>query len=231
MQITSLCSFRIRLFAGLAGLLCAGINLAQIDDFQLPILLDADTTDYDGKNSMLTFQGLRLTQGSLGIQADAGRASKMDFEDSVWHFNGNVVVDVENGHIECDDADLSFSGYELRTAVITGNPATFEMQRPDSDDKTYAEANRLEYDFDSGVVTFSGQATITQGGNQISSAYLVYNIAEQRINAQSGGDGDPKVRITYTPGAVDNLVPDGDTEDEETIPENETPDDIGDDSS
>ena len=58
---------------------------------------------------------------------------------------------------------------------------------------------RVVRDFDAGVVEFSEQATITEGGNQISSNYLVYNIREQRIKAQSGGEGDPKVRITYTP--------------------------------
>jgi lipopolysaccharide transport protein LptA len=127
----------------------------------------------------------------------------MDFEDSVWHFAGNVVIDVENGHIECDTADIVFSGYQLRLATIVGSPATFRMERPGTEQITYAEAGRLKYDFDAGVIEFSDNATITEGGNQIASNYLVYNIREQRINASSGGEGDPKVRITYTPGALE----------------------------
>jgi len=174
-------------------------HAAEIGDLRLPISLDADSTDYDGKSSMLMFSGLRLTQGSIGVQADKGQASKLDFEDSVWRFNGNVIIDTENAHIECDTADLKFSAHELSLATITGSPATFELRRPESDEITYAEAGRLQYDFAAGVVEFSEQAKITEGGNQISSNYLVYNIAEQRINAQSGGDGDPKVKITYTP--------------------------------
>lgn len=182
-------------------LLCAA-SYGQLQDLRLPISLDADSTDYDGKSSMLMFRGLRLTQGSIGIEADEGRASKLDFEDSVWHFQGNVVIDTENGHIESDAADLEFTGHQLRHAIITGSPATFEMRRPGSDETTYAEAGRLEYDFDAGIVEFSEQAKITEGGNQISSNFLVYNIKEQRINAQSGGNGDPKVRITYTPAGA-----------------------------
>lgn len=145
------------------------------------------------------FRGLRLTQGSIGIEADEGRASKLDFEDSVWQLTGNVVIDVENGHIECDSADLTFSDYKLVLATIKGSPASFEMQRPNSPDPTYAEAGRLEYDLRKGIIEFSDEATITENGNQISSSYLVYNIVEQLIHAQSGGDGAPKVRITYTP--------------------------------
>ena len=186
-----------------AALLLCSLSYAQMDDLRLPISLDADSTDYDGKSSMLMFRGLRLTQGSIGIEADEGRASKLDFEDSVWHFAGNVVIDTENSHIESTSADLKFAEHQLRFATITGSPASFEMKRPGSDKVTYAEAGRLEYDFDAGVVEFSGQATITEGGNQISSNYLVYNIMEQRINAQSGGEGDSKVRITYTPATMD----------------------------
>jgi len=190
-----------------AILLLSSIAWSQSDDLRLPMLLDADSTNYDGKSSMLMFSGLRLTQGSLGIAADEGRATKMDFEDSVWHFAGNVVIDVDNGHIESDSADMVFSGYQLRLATIVGTPATFRMERPDSDEITYAEAGRLRYDFDAGVVEFSDDATITEGGNQIASNYLVYNIREQRINASSGGEGDPKVRITYTPGNLDETAP------------------------
>lgn len=173
--------------------------MAQGDNLRLPISLDADSSEYDGKSTMVVFKGLRLSQGSLGIEADEGRASKLDFQDSVWQLSGNVIIDVENGHIECDAADLTFSDYKLTLATITGSPASFRMQRPNNPDPTYAEASRLEYDLIKGIIEFSGQATITENGNQISSGYLVYNIREQLINAQSGGDGDPKVRIIYTP--------------------------------
>lgn len=189
---------RVFLVAALAAWLPAQSQLANLN---LPISLDADSTDYDGKNSMLMFEGLRLTQGSIGVQADKGLASKLDFEDAVWQFSGNVVIDTEDGRIECDSADLKFSGHQLQNATIVGSPAQFELRRPGSDDVTQAEAGRLNYDFTAGVVEFSDNAVITEGGNQISSNYLVYNITEQRINAQSAGDGDPRVKITYTPAA------------------------------
>ncbi len=186
------------------SLLWPGLLLAQGMDLRLPISLDADSTYYDGKSSMLMFQGLRLSQGQIGVQAEQGRASKLDFKDSVWHFEGNVIIDVQDGHIECDSADLQFTDHTLRLASIYGSPATFELKRPGSDEITYAEAGRLEYDLRDGVVEFSEDAIITEGGNQISSSYLVYNILERRINAQSSGNGDEKVKITYTPTNEDD---------------------------
>ncbi len=191
----------------LSLVLLAGIAAAQNADLRLPITLAADSTDYDGKSSMMMFQGLRLSQGTTNIEADEGRASKIDFEDSVWHFDGNVVIDVDAGHIESDSAELRFADTQLRLAIIQGSPATFELKRPDSDEVTYAEAGLLKYDLDAGTVEFSEEAVITEGGNQISSSYLMYNIAEQRINAQSSGDGDEKVKITVIPEAIEEQLP------------------------
>ena len=193
--------------------------VAQITDPRLPISLDADSTSYDGKSSMLLFRGLRLTQGNIGIEADEGRATNLDFADSVWRFAGNVVIDVENGHIECDAADLQFNDHLLKFATISGSPATFELVRPGSDDTTYAEAGKLRYDLHAGTVEFSENATITEGGNRIASDYLVYDIAARRINAQGAPDGNGKVKITYTPADTGNV-------DEPADP---APDDRGDD--
>ena len=198
-------------------LMLPAVAAAQITDLRLPISLDADSTAYDGKRSMLMFRGLRMTQWTIGIEADEGRASNLDFEDSVWQFSGNVVIDVENGHIECDTADLQFTDHQLTLATIAGGPATFELTRPGSEETTYAEAGKLRYDLLAGTIEFSGDAVITEGGNQIASNFLVYNIVEQRINAQGSPEGDGKVRITYTPkeGA-------GETEEQESDDASET---------
>ena len=200
---------------------------AQTNDMRLPVSLDADATAYDGKSSVVMFRGLRLTQGQLGISADEGFASKMDFENSIWHFNGNVVINVEHGRIESDVADIEFSGYQLKTATIVGSPATFKIIRLGVNETTYAEAGKLIYDFVEGIIEFSEQAKITEGGNQISSDYLVYNIKEQRINASSGAQGDPRVRITYTPGLLGELTyREGKTENlEDQKPQSKTEDD------
>jgi len=179
-------------------------SVAQVPgaDLQLPISLDAESTDFDGKNSMIMFRGLRLTQGNIGVMADIGRASNLDFEESVWQFSGNVRIDVEGGHIEADAADLEFRNHILTLATIEGQPATFEMRRPETDEVTYAEAEKLRYNLTEGIVEFSGNAKITEGGNQIASNALVYNIVERRINAQSTGVGEDRVKITYTPPAA-----------------------------
>jgi len=190
-------------FTGLLAILalCPAAASAQVTDLdlRLPWDIDAESTSFDGKTAMIIFRGRRLSQGRISIEADEGRASNTEGEDGIWQFSGNVVIDIENGHIECAAADLRFSEYQLRQATVTGAPATFELKRAGSDEVTYAEAGRLAYNVDTGIIEFSEEATITEAGNQISSNFLVYNITEQRIDADSAGSEDGRVRITYTP--------------------------------
>ena len=213
-ELTNNSNFRrTEISFGLRDCLCLLVALqtlstatfAQIaeEDLHLPISIAADSTKYDGKRSMLLFRGLHLTQGPISIDADEARATNLDFKDSTWHFSGNVIIDKENGHIECNAADLHFSDHQLQIATITGTPATFELQRPEGTDTTYGEASRLDYNFELGIIEFSENATITEGGNKISSNYLVYNIADQSINARSAGTEGERVKITYTPTQPD----------------------------
>ena len=196
-----------------ALLAAAPLAAAQVNDLdmRLPMDINADNTSIDGKNSMIIFSGLTLTQGDVSIQADEGRATRMELEDASWNFTGNVIIKIGAGHIDCDTAELLFDDFLLRQAIV--------VER--HDDKSFVfEAGRLNYDVDAGVIEFSEQATIIEGGNQISSNMLVYNITEQRINADSTGEEDDRVRITYTP-ANGIESPDGDSEATESEDENQ----------
>ena len=189
----------------------AGAQVNELD-MRLPMDINAENTTYDGRNSMIIFSGLRLTQGSIRIEADEGRATRMELEDATWTFAGNVSIDIGAGRIECDSAELMFDEFQLKQAIVTGSPAIYDLQRPGTEEVTHAEAGRLYYDVAAGVIEFSDSATITEGGNQISSNVLVYNVAEQRISAEGSGEDDGRVRITYTPS---NGTPEPETESED----------------
>jgi lipopolysaccharide transport protein LptA len=186
----------------LTALLLPAVSIAQDSDLdlrRLPWDIFAETMDFDGKTSTYIYTGVQFSQGDISIRSDEGRATVNDEDRGSWSFEDNVVIDVSSGRIECQFAELFFNGNVLVKAVVSGSPATFLMQRSGSDDATHAEAGRLLYDVQKGIIEFSEQAKITESGNQISSNYLVYNILERRINADSSGVDDDRVRVTYTP--------------------------------
>jgi len=196
---------------------------AQVVDLdRLPWTIDSETMSFDGKTSTIIYTGLQFSQGEISIEADEGRATTREQEVSTWQFLGNVVINLNNGHIECDSAALQFDGSVLNLAVVTGAPASFELTRSSADDVTYAEAGKLKYDVGAGVIEFSDQASISERGNKISSNFLVYDINERRINADSSGADDDRVRIIYTPTNGDGLPgPEQPEADDSTLPESE----------
>ena len=189
-------------FFALALILLAPLAHAQLYDenSRLPISLDADFLNTDIDSSIVSFRGLRLNQGAMSIEADEGQASDLNFNESTWNLSGNIVIVVGNSRIECDNADLEFGDNMLKVASIGGAPATFELSRAGSEETTYAEAGILRYDVDAGSIEFSDNARIVEGGNQIASGSLVYNIRERRFQAQGSDTDDGKVKITWTPG-------------------------------
>jgi len=172
---------------------------AQINSAELPINIDAESTGYLADESVLTFTKLNLSQGQISISADRGEASKLDFENSTWKFEGNIRITLENGSIESDFAHLEFEGHQIKTARIQGSPAKLLFKMEDEVTRTSAIANRIDYDFQKSLIDFTGNVSIQEGGNKISSEYLVYNIKDQSIQALSDIKDNSKVKITYTP--------------------------------
>lgn len=189
---------------------------AQVVDLdRLPWTIDSETMAFDGKTSTVIYTGLQFSQGDISIEADEGRATTGEQANRTWQFFGNVVIDLNNGHIRCDSAQLYFDGSVLKMALVTGSPASFELKRAAANDVTYAEAGKLKYDVTAGVIEFSEQVTITESGNEITSNHLIYNITERQINAESSGSEDDRVRLIYTPSDGDS------TEDTPEVDENQ----------
>ena len=182
---------------------------AVISGLRLPISLDADSSDLDRKNKRLVFKGVRITQGDLGIEADSAEASQLDFENSLWIFQGNVRIDLQTASIESDQATLNFFDNRLSSAVIKGTPAVFEQQRDDEAEPTKGHAGTMEYDFLSGTVKLSDDAWLRRCNDEITGNTLVYNIKEERMVASSDGT-DSRVTITITPRDTDEDLPQSD---------------------
>ena len=66
-----------------------------------PIVLDAQSADADLANNNVVFRKVRITQGDMAISADQGQGTKqrsrLDFDNSLWIFRGNVKIAMTDG--------------------------------------------------------------------------------------------------------------------------------------
>jgi lipopolysaccharide transport protein LptA len=161
------------------ALALAAVAAGAQDRGQLPIKVEARSSDFDYQASVLVFNEITISQGDVRITAEKARASGLDFEDSSWEFSGTVRIAMTDSSLASDSARVRFSGGRIHSATVTGAPASFEQKR----DAQVAQgrANRIDYDLGRGTVELAGDAWLTDGRNEITSSTLVYSTVNQRV--------------------------------------------------
>lgn len=195
----------------LLGVLVAGSAASAPHDAQAPINLEAASSDFDYRNNTLLFRRVRITQGTLTVEAQQATATGLEFENSQWSLTGQVRITVPDGRLSSDTATVSFRDNQITRALIRGKPAAFEQRLEDDRQLAQGRAESIEYDVRNGTVQLSGDAWLSDGQNEIRGRTLIYDIARQRVAANPGETEPGGVRITINPksppGGADESPP------------------------
>jgi lipopolysaccharide transport protein LptA len=193
-----------RAIAAMLAALLAIAASAQ-DRRQLPISLDAASSDVDYRSNRVRFKDVTITQGDTTVQAERAEATGLDFADSRWVFEGQVRIRVpQQGELRSERAVVEFKANRIERATIKGQPAEFEQQRVDSDLMARGRAGAIEYNVEDGTVKLTEEAWLTDGRNEITGPLLVYNIRAQRVQAATEPGDKQRVRITINPATTES---------------------------
>ena len=100
---------------------------------QLPITVDAASSEVDYGTNTVVFTQVVISQGQMRVQADHAHASGLNFANSRWTFEGHVRIDADpRGSLRADQAVVEFRDNRIMRATASGKPAEFEQPRPDS---------------------------------------------------------------------------------------------------
>jgi lipopolysaccharide transport protein LptA len=165
----------------------------------LPISLDARSSEFDYGKNRLAFHTVTITQGKLRVEAGEATATGLNFDNSQWQFTGDVRITMENGSLRSDRADVTFARNQIARAVINGAPATFEHTLTKPPQTARGRANVIEYDVVNGTVRLAEGAWLSDGQNELSGETLVYDVRTERVIANAPASGDQRVRITINP--------------------------------
>jgi lipopolysaccharide transport protein LptA len=187
-------------FAGVLVLLAGSVGAAVSQ--QLPITLDAASSEFDRRAGRLSFREVRIEQGQMVITAALAQADELDFARSKWRFTGDVHIETGMGTIDAGEAELTFVDHELREAEALGEPARFSRQMPEADGRLVTgTAGTISYDTREGEIVLAGNATVRDGLREVSGGRLLYRLAEDRLIASSDESGQERVRIVIAPPA------------------------------
>jgi lipopolysaccharide transport protein LptA len=188
------------LFALMAPAVPAGA--AATRDPQLPILLEAQSTEVDLRSNTAVFNKVRISQGNIAITADQGHTSQttaLDFDNNLWVFRGSVKITMDQGLLTSDEAQITFVNKILTRAVANGKPAAFEQVIAKTGKVAKGRADLIDYDVSNGIVRLSKDAYLSDGQHEISGESLKYNVRAQSVVAEASEQGSQRVHIIITP--------------------------------
>lgn len=167
---------------------------------ELPIELDASSSEFDRSANRLVFHGMHVTQGTLSIRADRAETVRIDFENSRWTFSGNVRISSQGTRIWCSEAELGFVDHQLQSALLRGGPARFEQPRP-GQEQAEGHAQSMDYAVGAGLIHLLGDAWLSDGANEIAGERITYDLGRQHVIAEGGSGG--RVRMKINPAQRD----------------------------
>jgi lipopolysaccharide transport protein LptA len=150
------------------------------------------------------FGKIKISQGTMSITADEGKASQqrsadLYFENNVWYFKGNVKITMETGNLTSEDAQITFVNSLLSKAVVNGKPAAFEQTVAKNGKPAKGHADTIDYDAAKHLVRFSKDAYLSNGDNDIRGQSLKYDVLGQKVIAEEAEQNSRRVQITITP--------------------------------
>lgn len=144
-----------------------------------------------GGSTQLTDVTITADGCDMEIKANSIQTTSLDLEDSDWTLNGNVRIrsDQQQSKLSSDRAVVQFRNSEIQRITMTGSPAEFEQKRPDSGLITRGHAKQMVYEASAGVVRLVEDAWISDGGKEIKTPQLVYDIRKAEIRSTGSEDG------------------------------------------
>jgi lipopolysaccharide transport protein LptA len=152
------------------------------------------------------------TRGITRIKADLAEANGQDLGNSEWVLTGHVQVFMPQGRLRADRATVQFVNKRIASMSAQGAPAEFEHSAPavtqdglaadavgrgrSALESAHGHARDIDYDLEHDLLKLNGDSWLSDGCNEINSQSIVYDIANQRVQADAAPGGDTQVHGT-----------------------------------
>ena len=141
------------------------------------------------------------TRGISRIKADRAQATGLDLGSSEWVLTGNVQVFMPEGQLHADKATIKFASKRIDSITAEGAPAEFE-HKLDTGQTAHGHARAITFDMEHNELQLNGDGWLSDGCNEINSEHIAYELASQRVRADSAPGDTARVHGTIRTGAA-----------------------------
>lgn len=139
-------------------------------------------------------QPIKLTADKATYKADAG----------VMTYSGNVSITQGTLKIAASNISINLAdNNKINSIIATGGPATMQQVVTKEKGLTKAQAGKIDYNANNGIITLTSNAKLTQNGASFAGNVIRYSLKAGDVEATSGGS--QRVEIVFPPNGNTNL--------------------------
>lgn len=148
---------------------------------------------------------LALPLYSQALPSDANQpikllADKATYSErtGVTSYSGTVVITQGSLKMTADNITVNLSqGRSINSAVATGRPATMQQIVTQEKGLAKGQANNIDYNAVTGIVTLTGNARLVQNGASFAGNVIRYSLKAGDVEATAGGN--QRVELVFPP--------------------------------
>ena len=116
----------------------------------------------------------------------------------VTSYSGTVVITQGTFKMTADNITVNLSqGRSINWAVATGRPATMQQVVTQEKGLAKGQANKIDYNAVTGIVTLTGNAKLVQNGASFAGNVIRYSLKAGDVEATAGGN--QRVELVFPP--------------------------------
>ena len=121
----------------------------------------------------------------------------------VTSYSGNVTITQGTLKLAADNITVNLSeGRSINSAVATGRPATMQQVVTKEKGLARGQANKIDYNAVTGIVTLTGNAKLVQNGASFAGNVIRYSLKAGDVEATAGGS--QRVELVFPPNSGSN---------------------------
>lgn len=107
----------------------------------------------------------------------------------VTSYSGNVIITQGTLRLTADDITVNLSQQRsINSAVATGRPATMQQIVTQEKGLAKGQANKIDYNAVTGIITLTGNAKLNQNGASFAGNVIRYSLKAGDVEATAGGN-------------------------------------------
>ncbi len=116
----------------------------------------------------------------------------------VTSYSGNVIITQGTLKMTADNITVNLSPQRsINSAVATGSPATMQQVITREKGLAKGQANKIDYNAVTGIITLTGNAKLTQNGASFAGNVIRYSLKAGDVEATAGGN--QRVELVFPP--------------------------------